>query len=151
MLVNCAFSFCWDTWFAHPPPPATPPAAGAGDGERGAQARQAVPAAVLAPGAAGRASLAGPVDHAATLVDRMVQGTPAPATAGPDQLGRSRLRPEVSGSVIFFVGTDGRRQLISNGTGPQGKKLRKAPELTDGGPARLIVGVPPGVTSRSTQ
>ena len=43
------------------------------------------------------------------------------------------------------------RPLISNGTGPQGKKLRKAPELTDGGLAGLIVGVPPGVTSRSTQ
>ena len=76
VLVNCAFSFCRDTWSAHPPPPATPPAPGAGDGERGAQARQAVPAAVLAPGAAGRTSLAGPVDHAATLVDRMVQGAP---------------------------------------------------------------------------
>ena len=44
VLVNCAFSFCWDTWFARrrrPPrrrrqAPAT---------ERGAQARQAVPAA----------------------------------------------------------------------------------------------------------
>jgi len=91
VLVNCAFSFCWDTWFAHPPPPARPPAAGAGDGARGAQSRQAVPAAVLAPGAAGRARLAGPVDHAATLVDCMVQGTPAPATAGPDQLGRSHF------------------------------------------------------------
>jgi DDE superfamily endonuclease len=36
VLVNCAFSFCWATWFAHPPPPAaTPPAPGAGGGERG--------------------------------------------------------------------------------------------------------------------
>ncbi len=36
VLVNCAFSFCWDAWFAHPPPPATPPDPGAGGGERGA-------------------------------------------------------------------------------------------------------------------
>jgi hypothetical protein len=35
VLVNCAFSFCWDTWFAHPLPSATPPAPDAGDGERG--------------------------------------------------------------------------------------------------------------------
>ncbi len=25
-LVNCAFSFCWDTWFAGPPPPRPVPA-----------------------------------------------------------------------------------------------------------------------------
>ncbi len=93
VLVNCAFSFCWDTWSAHPPPPATPPAPGAGGGERGARARRAVPAAMLAPGTAGRARLASPVDHAAALVDRMVQRAPAPAAASPDQLGRRRLRP----------------------------------------------------------
>jgi hypothetical protein len=23
VLVNCAFSFCWDAWFAHPAPPAS--------------------------------------------------------------------------------------------------------------------------------
>jgi DDE superfamily endonuclease len=94
VLVNCAFSFCWDTWFAHPPPPAsTPPDPGAGSGERGARTRRAVPAAVLAPGAAGSARLAGPVDHAAALVGRMVQRAPAPPAASPDQLGRGRLRP----------------------------------------------------------
>jgi hypothetical protein len=92
VLVNCAFSFCWDAWFAHPPPPATPPAP-AGDRERGARTRRNAPAAVLAPGAAGRARLAGPVDHAATLVDRLVERAPAPAAASPDQLGRGRLRP----------------------------------------------------------
>ena len=43
VLVNCAFSFCWA---AQPlPGPATPPAAEADDGERGAAA--AVPAAAL--------------------------------------------------------------------------------------------------------
>jgi hypothetical protein len=52
VLVNCAFSFSWAAWLAHPPPPATPPVPGAA-AERGARARRAVPAAVLAPGAPG--------------------------------------------------------------------------------------------------
>jgi DDE superfamily endonuclease len=93
-LVNCAFSFCWDAWFADPaPPPAVPPAPQPGGGERGAQTRRTAPAAVLAHGDPGRASLAGPVDRAAALVDRMVERAPAPAAAGPHQLGRGRLRP----------------------------------------------------------
>jgi hypothetical protein len=91
VLVNCAFSFCWAAWFAHPPPAATPPVPGASGGERGARCRR--PAAVLAPGDPGRPRLAGPVDHAAALVDRLVEGAPAPAAASPDQLGRGRLRP----------------------------------------------------------
>jgi hypothetical protein len=90
VLVNCAFSFCWAAWFAHPPPAATPPTPGADDGERGPWA---LPAAVLAPGDPGRARLAGPVDHAAALVGRLVERAPAPAAASPDQLGRGRLRP----------------------------------------------------------
>src|SRR2546428_684398 len=62
-LVNCAFSFCWDAWFADPAPPATPPAPHAGDGERGSRARRtATAAAVLAPGDPRRARLARPVD-----------------------------------------------------------------------------------------
>ncbi len=70
VLVNCAFSFCWAAWFAHPPP-----------------------AAVLAPGDPGRARLAGTLDHAAALVGRLVEGASAPAAASPDQLGHRRLRP----------------------------------------------------------
>ena len=90
-LVNCAFSFCW----AAPPgpPPAAPPAADAAGGERGA-ASGAAAGPVLAPGAARRACLAHPVDRAAALVDRMVQGAPAPAAASPDRLGDGRPRPE---------------------------------------------------------
>jgi hypothetical protein len=92
VLVNCAFSFCWDAWFTEPAPPAaTPPPAG--DGERGSRTRRAAPAAILAPGTPRRARLAHPVDRAAALVDRMVQRAPAPAAASPDQLGRGRLRP----------------------------------------------------------
>jgi hypothetical protein len=94
VLVTCAFSFCWAAWFAHPPPAATSPAPDVGDGERGARTRRTAPAAaVLAPGDPGRPRLAGPVDRAAALVGRMVQGAPAPPAASPDQLGRGRLRP----------------------------------------------------------
>jgi hypothetical protein len=78
VLVNCAFSFCWDAWFAHPPPPAaTPPAPDAGDGERGSRARRTTPAAtMLATGDPCRARLADPVDRVAALVGRMVECPP---------------------------------------------------------------------------
>jgi hypothetical protein len=94
-LVNCAFSFCWAAWFGdHPAPRQTAaPRPGPGRGERGAARRRAAAGAVLAPGAARGPRLAFPLDRAAALVDRMVQGAPAPAAAGPDQLGRGRLRP----------------------------------------------------------
>jgi DDE superfamily endonuclease len=93
-LVNCAFSFCWAAWFAdHPPQHGSGvPRPQPGRGERGAARRRAA-GAVLAAGAARRARLAFPVDRAAALVGRMVQGAPAPAAAGPDRLGRGRLRP----------------------------------------------------------
>jgi hypothetical protein len=79
VLVCCAFSFCWETRFAYPAPPAVvPPAPGAADGERGARTRPAAPApAVLAPGAPRRPRLAHPVDRATALVDRMVECAPA--------------------------------------------------------------------------
>jgi hypothetical protein len=93
-LVNCAFSFCWDTWFAHPAPrgPAAP-RPGPGRGERGATRRRATAGAVLAQGAARDTRLAFPLDRAAALVGRMVQSAPATAAASPDQLSRGRLRP----------------------------------------------------------
>ena len=84
VLVNCAFSFCWDTWFAHPAPPA------AGGGERGALRRSA---GILARGAARSARLAFPLDRAAALVAGMVQSAPATTAPSPDQLGRGRQRP----------------------------------------------------------
>jgi DDE superfamily endonuclease len=94
-LVNCAFSFCWATWFADHPPQhrdaATRP--GPGGGERGAARRSTPASTVLAPGATRGARLAFPLDRAAALVAGMVQGAPAAAAAGPDQLGRGRLRP----------------------------------------------------------
>ena len=93
-LVNCAFSFCWAAWFAeHPPQHDAVPPPGPGGGERGAVRGPPAAGAVLAAGTAGRARLAFPLDRAAALVGRMVQGAPAAAAAGPDQLGRGRLRP----------------------------------------------------------
>jgi hypothetical protein len=92
-LVSCAFCFCWAAWFADPVTPPAPPAPDADDGERGPRARRTAAGAVLAPGAACGTRLAFPVDRAAALVAGLVQGAPAPAAAGPDQLGRGRLRP----------------------------------------------------------
>jgi DDE superfamily endonuclease len=92
-LVCCAFCFCWAAWFAdHPPQRDAAPQPEPGGGERGA-ARSRAAGAVLAAGAPRGPRLAFPVDRAAALVDRMVQGAPAAAAAGPDELGRGRLRP----------------------------------------------------------
>src|SRR5262249_19090207 len=90
-----AFSFCWAAWFGdHPAPRQTAaPQPGPGRGERGLPRRSAIPGAVLAAGAARGPRLAFPLDHAAALVAGMVDRAPAAAAAGPDQLGRGRLRP----------------------------------------------------------
>jgi hypothetical protein len=95
VLVNCAFSFCWDAWFAHPAPPAAPPPApGAGDGERGPRTRRTGPAAaVLALRNPGRPRLARPLDRPAALVGRLVERAPAPPAASPDNVPRGRQRP----------------------------------------------------------
>jgi hypothetical protein len=94
VLVNCAFSFCWYAWFADPPQhdPA-PPRPQPGRGERGAARRLTPGGAVLAAGAARDPRLAHPLDRAAALVAGLVQSAPAPAAAGPDELGRGRPRP----------------------------------------------------------
>jgi hypothetical protein len=102
VLVNCAFSFCWAAWFAHPAPQdVTPPAPQASGGERGPWTRQPIRTAVLATGDPGSTRLAGPVDHAAALVGCLVERAPAAAAASPDQLGRGRpwpasLHPELT-------------------------------------------------------
>jgi len=82
VLVNCAFSFCWDAWLTAEPPPGPAPA---GPRERGhrrlAPAAPGMPArpsgTKLAPRAARRPQLADPGDHANALVAGMVQGAPA--------------------------------------------------------------------------
>jgi hypothetical protein len=95
VLVNCAFSFCWAAWFADTPPQQDPaaPRPEPGRGERGPACRPGAATAVLAPGSAGRARLAHPVDRAAALVGRMVERAPAPAVTSPAELGRGRPRP----------------------------------------------------------
>jgi hypothetical protein len=94
VLVNCAFSFCWDAWFADPAPAgAPPPAPGADGGERGARTRPADPAAELAPGHPGGSRLAGSLGHAAALVGRMVERAPARPAANPADIPASRPRP----------------------------------------------------------
>ena len=94
-LVTCAFSFCWAAWFADQPPEhdVDPSLPEPGRGERGAARRQASVGAVVAAGAAHGPRLAFPLDRAAALVAGMVHSAPATAAAGPDQLGRGRLRP----------------------------------------------------------
>jgi hypothetical protein len=94
VLVNCAFSFCWATWFAeHPPQHDVAPQPGPGSGESGATRPSTPAGAALAAAAARGPRLARPVDRAAALVAGLVDGAPAPAAASPDRLGRGRLRP----------------------------------------------------------
>jgi hypothetical protein len=61
-LVNCAFCFCWDAWFADHLQPQEPaaPRPGAGRGERRARTSGGTPGAALAPGHPRRARLAFP-------------------------------------------------------------------------------------------
>jgi hypothetical protein len=94
-LVNCAFCFCWATWFADHPPQhdSAAPRPEPGRGERGHPRRRPAAGAVMATGTARGARLAFPLDRTAALVAGMVEGAPAAAAASPDQLGRGRLRP----------------------------------------------------------
>ena len=93
-LVNCAFSFCWAAWSAHPPPsPATPPVPGVGGGERGSRPPGSPSRHHAGPGDPGGARLASPADRATALVAGMVQGAPAPAAPGPDDIPRGGPRP----------------------------------------------------------
>jgi SRSO17 transposase len=94
-LVNAAFSFCWDAWFADTPPQhdPPPPRPEPGRGERGAARRLTPGGAVLAAGAARDTRLAHSIDRAAALVAGMVGQAPAPAAAGSDHLCRGRSRP----------------------------------------------------------
>ena len=82
VLVNCAFSFCWDTWLTSAPPPGPMPA---GPPERGhhppVPADPGMPGypadTKLAPRTTRRPQLADPCDHAHALVAGLVQGAPA--------------------------------------------------------------------------
>ena len=82
VLVNCAFSFCWDTWLTAQPPPgpalARPPERGHHRPVPAAPAMPGHPSGTeLAPRAARRPQLADPRDHAHALVARLVESAPA--------------------------------------------------------------------------
>ena len=71
-LVNCAFSFCWNTWFTEPASSDTPePATDADPGERGARNTPTTPTSELAQGATRCPQLAHPMDHPATPMEGM--------------------------------------------------------------------------------
>src|SRR5512132_1885958 len=83
-LVACAFSFCWQAWFADHPaqpaasdPPAVPTAAPGATAtrHRGRTSRQEF----VAGGAASGAGLAGPVERAGALLASVVTSAAAPA------------------------------------------------------------------------
>jgi hypothetical protein len=93
-LVNCAFSFCWDTWFDQPAPPDTPTTTEAAAGERGSRTRPRDHGAVLAEGDPRGPGLAGAVDRATALVAGMVARAPAAGPPSPDQRGRRRTRTQ---------------------------------------------------------
>ncbi|MFL6273549.1 MAG: IS701 family transposase, partial [Actinomycetes bacterium] len=85
-LVCCAFSFCWQAWFAeHPTGPAPPELQAAPTATRGAQPTGhrggTGRAPVLAPGTALGAGLADPMDRVTALLAVVVAS--APATAAP--------------------------------------------------------------------
>ncbi|MFF7603531.1 hypothetical protein ACFZA7_53205, partial [Streptomyces mirabilis] len=93
-LVNCAFSFCWNTWFAPLTPPATdqPPQLDPQPDplERGRTRAPAASVGLLAPGAPGRPWLADALGHAATLLAGMVDEAPTRSTPGTDRHRRQR-------------------------------------------------------------
>jgi len=92
-LVTCAFSFCWDTWFA-PPPPADDQEPAAGRAERGPFAIPTAPPGQLAQGNPGRPWLADALGHAATLLASLDNKAPAHSTTRTDQHRRRGQTPE---------------------------------------------------------
>jgi hypothetical protein len=87
-LVNCAFSFCWDTWFTPPPhdvarTAAPEPTDGANRPERGSTRTPPAPTGLLAQGDPRRPRLARPLDHPPTLLASLDQRTPTTPTPSP--------------------------------------------------------------------
>jgi hypothetical protein len=83
-LVNCAFSFCWDTWCTPTPPRQDP-----GRGEGGAGPSFAPAGAALAAGPSRDTRLARALDRTAALVEGKVRQACAALPAGLDgQRGR---------------------------------------------------------------
>lgn len=99
ILVNCAFSFCWNTWFTPNPPPPAPvgpppePDAPPGRAERGRTRVPAAPNGLLAPGHPRRPRLADVPGHTATLLAGLDDQALAHSTTGTDQHHRHRQTP----------------------------------------------------------
>ncbi|MEU9287453.1 IS701 family transposase [Streptomyces sp. NPDC048275] len=93
-LVNCAFSFCWDQWFAPPGPlDATAPDPCPHKGpERGPSHTPTAPTSLLAPGLMGRSFLAHPRHHPQPVVASLDGHGPALRAPVPDQRGHYRTR-----------------------------------------------------------
>jgi hypothetical protein len=100
-LVCCAFAFCWyhvshpsSSTTGEPQKPPEPevlpdsdvPAQVAGTGEKNQRGKKQAATGVLANGLAGGTGVAGAVDHAATLLERLVSTAPASCVATPAQL-----------------------------------------------------------------
>lgn len=93
-LVNCAFSFCWDQWFAPPGPlNATTPDPCPNEGpERGTRPVPRAPTALLAQGLTSHPFLAHPRHHPQPMVARLDGQGPTPRPSGPDRRGCHRTR-----------------------------------------------------------
>ncbi|WP_435058079.1 IS701 family transposase [Streptomyces sp. bgisy060] len=97
-LVNCAFSFCWEQWFAPHAPHAlldtAAPEPGPDDGpKRGTSPVPPAPAALLAQGTARRPRLAHPGHHPGSLVAGLDRHRPTTRAAGTDRRRRNRQTP----------------------------------------------------------
>lgn len=94
-LVNCAFTFCWDQWFAPPGPLDTTAPDPCPDDrpERGHRHTPPAPTALLAQGITGRPRLAHPSHHPAQLVASMDRQRPPTRTSSPPRRGHRRQTP----------------------------------------------------------
>ncbi|WP_372408842.1 IS701 family transposase [Streptomyces luteireticuli] len=93
-LVNCAFSFCWDQWFAPPGPMDASASDPCPDDrpERGTSHTPPAPTSLLAQGLARHPFLAHPRRHPQSLVASLDRQRPTRRTPGPDQRGHHRPR-----------------------------------------------------------
>ncbi|QCX82688.1 hypothetical protein C9F11_46770 (plasmid) [Streptomyces sp. YIM 121038] len=94
-LVNCAFSFCWDQWFAPPGPVDTtaPDPCPDDRAERGHPHAPPAPTALLAQGFTRHPGLAHPRHHPATLVAGLDRQGPTRSPPVPDRRGHHRQTP----------------------------------------------------------
>ena len=93
-LVNCAFSFCWDQWFAPPGPlDATAPDPCPDEGpERGGGSVPPAPTALLTKAVTGHPFLAHPCRHPQPMMASLDGHRPALRTPGTDRCGHHRTR-----------------------------------------------------------